>query len=182
MHSHTLCCGTKTVKFIVSLLFLIPLILWSNLVHSFVILHIVTIWFFFLSHSFIWLPCSIKLMYYYLKQKEIDPPSCQNIKFKSLIQFISYTFIYSYHTSSHASPVTPSHVLSHISMLNNIIISHLFQSYFINFDCITSLLIMSHTTYSEHQLSPFAPSHFPIWCSVTKPLKLACILDSLALL
>ena len=144
----------------------------TNLVHSFVILHIVTIWFFFLLHSFIWLPCSIKLMYYYLKQQEIDSPSCQNIRFKSLIQFILYTFIYSYHTSSHASRVTQSHAPSHLSMPINITISHYFQSYFIIFDHIALLFVTSHTPYSVYQLSLFAPSHFPIWCSVMEPLKL----------
>ena len=96
-----------------------------------------------------------------------------NIRFKSLIQFILYTFIYSYHTSLCTLCVMQSHAPSQLSMPINILISYYFQSYFISFNHITLLLITSHTTYFEHQLSPFAPSHFPIWHSVTKPLKLA---------
>ena len=111
-------------------------------------------------------------MYYYLKQQEIDSPSCQNIKFKSLIQFIPYTFIYSYHTSSHASCITQSYAPSHLSMPINITISNYFQLYFIIFDCIASLFVTSHTPYSVYQLSLFAPSHFPIWHSVMELLKL----------
>ena len=39
-----------------------------SFVHPFVTLYIVTIWFLFPFPLLFWLPCSIKLMYYYLKQ------------------------------------------------------------------------------------------------------------------